>query len=84
MESRSHPFYLLLTTELRLFNRIKVMIAFSDHDHQRECWVAGGWDLCDDDCPRPPELSPLDSAQRKRWVKSQSMPPAGVSVLPAR
>jgi hypothetical protein len=84
MESRSHLLCLLITTALRLFNCIKAMIAFSDHDHWSEQWISSGWNLCEDDCPRPPELSLLDSAQKKRWVKSQSRQPAGVSVQPAR
>lgn len=29
-----------------------------------------GCNLSDDDTPKPPECSPIDSAQRKRWIKS--------------
>ena len=48
------------------------MIAFSDHDRRREQWISGGWNLIDDDTPRPPESDPLASGQRKRWLR-QSM-----------
>ena len=36
----------------------------------RERYHHHGWNLSDDDVPRPPECSPIDSAQRKRWIKS--------------
>jgi hypothetical protein len=39
--------------------------------HRRECYSLGGWNLTDDDSPRPPEVSPLDSAQCRRWAKGE-------------
>ena len=36
----------------------------------RERYHHHGWNLSDDDVPCPPECSPVDSAQRKRWIKS--------------
>ena len=29
------------------------------------------WSVIDDDMPKPPEVSPLDSAQFRRWAKEQ-------------
>jgi hypothetical protein len=38
-----------------------------EQQHRRESWTVNGWNIGqDDDCPRPPELSPLDSAQSRR------------------
>jgi hypothetical protein len=43
---------------------------WNEKDRGREQWVWGGWNVGpDDDTPRPPELSPLDSAQARRAVK---------------
>jgi hypothetical protein len=53
------------------------MNTYPDIDHRRECWVGGGWNLADDDCPRVPECDePMASGQRKRWLKSRNTPPA--------
>jgi hypothetical protein len=47
------------------------MIAYTDHDHQRECYAWGGWNVVDDDVPHPPEADPLASAQSRRaWRES--------------
>jgi hypothetical protein len=51
-------------------------VTYTETDNRRESWTAGGWNLSDDDVPRPPELSPLDSAQARRAVK-QSTPAGG-------
>jgi len=50
------------------------MIAFSHADHQRERYIYGGWNIADDDTPKPPEVSPLDSAQSRRAAR-QNTPP---------
>jgi len=50
-------------------------VIYNETDNRREAWTAGGWNLADDDVPRPPELSPLDSAQARRASKHLS--PAG-------
>jgi len=36
----------------------------------RERYHHHGWNLADDDAPKPPECDPLSSAQHRRWVKS--------------
>ena len=51
-------------------------VIYTETDNRRESWTAGGWNLSDDDVPRPPELSPLDSAQARRASK-QSTPACG-------
>jgi hypothetical protein len=51
------------------------MIAFSQADHQRERYIYGGWNFADDDTPKPPELSPLDSAQSRRAARQNQAPP---------
>jgi hypothetical protein len=33
---------------------------------RRESWIYGNWNPTDDDTPRPPEPSPLSSAQSRR------------------
>jgi hypothetical protein len=33
----------------------------------RESYIHGGWNLADDDAPRPPEVDPLSSAQARRY-----------------
>jgi hypothetical protein len=38
---------------------------------RRETYSMGGWNLADDDTPRPPEMSPLDSAQCRRWARDE-------------
>ena len=38
---------------------------------RRECYSYSGWNLTDDDSPRPPEPSPLDSAQCRRWAREE-------------
>ena len=40
--------------------------------HRREAWIYGGWNVgVDDDAPRPPEPSPMASAQARRaWRDS--------------
>lgn len=46
------------------------MITFAQSDYRRELYICGGWNLSpDDDLPNQPEC-PLDSAQRKRYLKS--------------
>jgi len=52
------------------------MIAFSQADHQRERYIYGGWNIADDDTPKPPELSPLDSAQSRRAARKNQAPPS--------
>jgi hypothetical protein len=37
--------------------------------HRRERYSLSGWNLTDDDLPNVPEISPLDSAQAKRWAR---------------
>jgi hypothetical protein len=35
----------------------------------RERWVRNGWNVsADDDTPKPPEVDPLSSGQRKRYL----------------
>lgn len=50
-------------------------MTWTEDDYRRECWTAGGWNLADpvdDDAPRPPELSPLASAQSRRaWREDE-------------
>ena len=36
----------------------------------RERFYLHGWNLADDDNPNFPEYNPLDSAQRRRYLKS--------------
>jgi len=36
----------------------------------REQYCRHGWNLFDDDTPKSPECKDIDSAQRKRWIKS--------------
>jgi hypothetical protein len=48
-------------------------VIYTETDNRREQWVWGGWNVAPDDVLRPPELSPLDSAQARRAVK-QSTP----------
>jgi len=50
---------------------------WNEKDRGREQWATGGWNLSDDDVHRPPELSPLDSAQARRAVKQST--PAGTA-----
>ena len=45
---------------------------WSEQEHRRECFVNGGWNLVDDDTPRPPELSPLASAQSRRAWREET------------
>jgi len=49
---------------------------YTETDNRREQWVWGGWNVGPYDVPRPPELSPLDSAQARRASK-QSTPACG-------
>jgi hypothetical protein len=51
-------------------------VIYNETDNRREQWVWGGWNVGPYDVPRPPELSPLDSAQSRRAVK-QSTPAGG-------
>jgi hypothetical protein len=51
-------------------------VIYNETDNRREQWVWGGWNVGPYDVPRPPELSPLDSAQARRAVK-QSTPASG-------
>jgi hypothetical protein len=52
------------------------VIVFTDSDTRRESYIHGGWNLADDDAPRPPDVDPLASAQARRyWL--QSSPAAG-------
>ncbi len=45
----------------------------ADTINRREAYTWGGWNLADDDTPKPPELSPLTSAQARRaWRTSAS------------
>lgn len=37
-------------------------------DIERQRCSVSSWNQTDDDTPKPPEVSPLDSAQRKRWA----------------
>jgi len=47
------------------------MITFNHHQRRREAYICGGWNIgADDDLPRVPECDPLDSAQRRRFLKS--------------
>lgn len=42
---------------------------WTTEQHRRESWIRGNWNLTDDDVPRPPEPSPLSSAQSRRaWA----------------
>ena len=50
-------------------------VIYTETDNRREQWVWGGWNVAPDDVARPPELSPLDSAQARRAVKH--LAPAG-------
>jgi hypothetical protein len=44
---------------------------WTESDHRREQWVYGGWNVGDDDAPKPPEPDPLSSAQSRRfWLQS--------------
>jgi len=44
----------------------------NEEQHRRDCWILSGWNLTDDDEPRPPELSPLTSAQSRRaWREGE-------------
>ena len=52
------------------------MIAFSESDYRREQLINGGWNLADDDRPRPPEPDPLSSAQARRAWREQQEPSA--------
>ena len=46
---------------------------WSEQEHRRESFIHGGWNLADDDTPRPPELSPLASAQSRRaWREEET------------
>ncbi len=56
------------------------MIAFSHADHQRERYIFGGWNIADDDTSKPPEVSPLDSAQSRRAARLDRCPP-GVETI---
>jgi len=40
--------------------------------NRREAYTWGGWNLADDDTPKPPELSPLTSAQARRAWRSSA------------
>jgi hypothetical protein len=42
-------------------------------DIERHRCSVSSWNETDDDCPRPPEVSPEDSAQRKRWARQSEM-----------
>lgn len=54
---------------------------YTEADNRRESWTAGGWNLADDDAPRPPEVDPLSSAQARRyWL--QSAPASGDQCKP--
>jgi hypothetical protein len=46
---------------------------YTEADNRRESWTAGGWNLADDDAPRPPEVDLLSSAQARRAWR---LPPA--------
>jgi len=50
-------------------------VIYTETDNRREQWVWGGWNVGPYNVPRPPELSPLDSAQARR--ASQQSTPAG-------
>lgn len=47
---------------------------WTEQEHRRECFIRGGWNLTDDDTPRPPELSPLASAQSRRAWREEARP----------
>ena len=36
----------------------------------RERYSQNGWNIADDDTPKPPECDPLSSAQHRRYMKS--------------
>ena len=41
------------------------MITFNEHQHRRELYISGGWNInTDDDLPHQPECDDLDSAQQ--------------------
>lgn len=54
----------------------------ADHTDRREQWTWAGWHLMDDDTPKPPELSPLASAQSRRAWRLRE--PAGPAHKPGR
>lgn len=47
------------------------MVAIVHAQYRRESYIHGGWNIgVDDDLPHAPECDPLDSAQRKRYLRS--------------
>ena len=45
------------------------MAKLADNDARHDCYLNADLYLIDDDTPRPPEVEPLASGQRKRYLR---------------
>ena len=43
--------------------------------NRRLAYNMAGWSVPDDDLPNVPEVSPLDSAQARRWQRQEHLEP---------